>query len=95
MPTRARNRLAPLLAATALLLGCGEPEAEREEVVPLDQLPPAAMKAAKEKLPEITFDTAWKTEEDGRMAFEVRGKTRDGKTRDVKVTADGEVLEVD
>ncbi len=96
MPTPARLRLAPLLAALALLTGCGEEEAEREEVVPLDKLPPAALKAAREKLPDIRFKDAWKTTaDDGREAFEVRGQNERGKTRDVKVTADGQVLEVD
>jgi hypothetical protein len=60
--------------------------------VPIDQLPPAALKAAREKLPGVRFDTAWK--EKGEDAYEIRGKTRGGKIRDAKVTADGRVLEV-
>lgn len=82
-----------LLLAAA---GCGE-ALEPTEMVPLDQVPEAAMKTAQEKLPDVKFDTAWKEheQEDGEEVFEVRGKTANGKTRDIKVTAGGKVLEVD
>jgi hypothetical protein len=84
-----------LLAAPCLLaLGCGcAARREADEVVPIDQLPPAALKAAREKLPGVNFDTAWK--EQGEDAYEIRGKTKGGKIRDVKVTAEGRVFEVD
>ena len=50
------------------------------------------MKSAKAKLPEIKFDSAWKTT-DG--AYEVRGKAKSGKIHDVRVSEAGDVLEVD
>ncbi len=85
-----------LLSATlTLVLGCGEGREHDETVVPIDQLPPAVLKAAQEKLPGVSFDSAWKEEEEGQVAYEVRGKAKDGKIRDAKGTPEGKVLEVD
>lgn len=88
------KRSSILLGACVLALGCGESH-ERDEVVPIDKLPPAALKAAQEKLPGVKFDTAWKEKAEGEETFEIRGKSKDGKVRDAKVTASGKVLEVD
>ena len=60
-------------------------------MVPIDEVPETVMKSAAEKLPDVKFDTAWKEGDD----YEVRGKTKDGKVRDVRVSPDGKVLEVD
>lgn len=89
-------RRTSILAATLLgsVFGCGESH-EHDEVVPIDQVPPAALKAAREKLPGVKFDTAWKEKKEGGDAYEIRGKTKEGKVQDAKVTADGKVLEVD
>jgi hypothetical protein len=85
-----------LMAAAWLLatVGCGE-VGEHVETVPLDQVPAPALKVARETLPEVTFDSAWKEKGEGKDAYEIRGKTKSGKIRDLKVTADGKVLEVD
>lgn len=79
-----------------LASGCGE-ALEPTEMVPIEKLPTPVLKTAQEKLPDVKFDTAWKEheQEDGEEVFEVRGKTSNGKTRDIKVTASGKVLEVD
>ena len=84
------------LPALCLVTGCGE-KLENVEMVPLDKLPEPVMTTAKEKLPGVKFDSAWKEheKEDGEDVFEVRGKTSTGKTRDIKVSASGKVLEVD
>ena len=76
--------------------GCGE-VLEPTEMIPVENLPEPVLKTAKEKLPDVKFDTAWKEheQEDGEEVFEVRGKANGGKTRDIKVTASGKVLEVD
>lgn len=79
--------------ALLFLAGCSAAEQKPDDtVVALEQVPEAAMKAAKEKLPGVTFDTAWKTETG---AYEIRGKDSRGKIRDLQVTESGEVLEVD
>lgn len=83
-----------LLLGLLILTGCGEatPPARHKDVVTLDTLPAAVLKAAQEQHPDVTFETAWKTA-DGH--FEVRGKAKTGKIHDVKVSESGEVLEVD
>ena len=80
---------------TALLLmvavGCqGEPKGE--ENVPLEQVPDPVMKTAKKELPDIEFSQAWKTPNGN---YEVRGKNKNGKTRDIQVKPTGEIVEVD
>ncbi|MGI8982118.1 MAG: hypothetical protein ACR2FY_23045 [Pirellulaceae bacterium] len=74
----------------AVALGCGG--VEKTEMVPMEKVPNPVLTSAKEKLPDVKFDTAWKTK-DGN--FEVRGKTAAGKVRDIQVSPDGKVLEVD
>ena len=86
-----------LLAALILcftVAGCGE-VFEKTEMVPVDKVPEAVMKVAKEKLPGVKFDTAWKEKDGDETVYEVRGKSSDGKTRDIKISPDGSVLEVD
>ncbi len=63
-----------------------------DTVVPLEQVPNAALKAARARLPDIKFDQAWKLP--GRDAYELRGKTNTGKIREVEVTSSGRILEV-
>ncbi len=77
-----------------LATGCGE-IFEETEMVPIDKVPEAVMKVAKEKLPDVKFDTAWTEKEGDTTVYEVRGKSADGKTRDIKISPDGKVLEVD
>ena len=76
--------------------GCGK-SLENVEMVPIEKVPEPVMKVATEKLPGVNFDTAWKEPEqkNGEDVYEVRGKTSNGKTRDIKVTGSGTVLEVD
>ena len=83
-----------ILASAALFLGCSE-AFEKTEMVPIEKVPEQVMKTAKENLPDVKFDSAW-TEKDGSTIFyEVRGKSADGKTRDIRVTPEGKVLEID
>ena len=74
--------------------GCGE-IFEKTEMVELDKVPEPVMEAAKKKLPDVKFETAWTEKKDDKIAYEVRGKDKNGKTRDVKVSPTGEILEVD
>lgn len=88
-------RLCLMITCVCLLtMGCsGHPKVNRDEsVITLDKVPPAALKAAQGKLPDVKFDSVWKVGED---RFEIRGKTPAGKIRDVQVTAAGDILEVD
>ncbi len=53
------------------------------------------MEIARKELPGITFDTAYKLKVDGKDAFEIRGKNKQGKIREVELSATGEVLEIE
>ncbi|HXT58371.1 MAG TPA: hypothetical protein VN699_07045 [Pirellulales bacterium] len=79
-----------------LATGCTK-SLENVEMVPIEKLPEPVVKTANEKLPGVKFDTAWKEAEkvNGEDVYEVRGKASNGKTRDIKVSASGSVLEVD
>jgi predicted small lipoprotein YifL len=81
-----------LVGLSALTLtGCGDKKAQKTPME-LKDVPPDIMKVAKEKLPGVTFDAAWK-ESNGN--FEVRGKTKSGKVREIDVAPDGTVTEID
>ena len=92
------NMMRVVVASVSVLLlalaGCGE-SFEKTEMVPIEKVPEPVMKVAKEKLPGVKFDTAWTEKNGDKTVYEVRGKSADGKTRDIKVSPDGTVLEVD
>jgi uncharacterized lipoprotein NlpE involved in copper resistance len=82
------------LVSILALVGC-ENEPKREETLRVDQLPKAALEGAQKSLPGYKFNRAWKVTKAGKAAFEVQGQNTNGKVRDVCVTSEGEVLEVD
>lgn len=83
-----------VLPLVILAVGC-ESEPESDELVPLEQVPPKVMDAARAELPGYNFDTAYKMKVDGEDAFEVRGKDKRGKVREVEISATGKVLAVE
>lgn len=94
--TRTVSIPAICLAFSLFSVGCGEKERDfHENMIPLDQVPPIVMEAARKALPDVNFQDAWKDKADGQDAFEVRGMTTNGKHRDVKVSVTGKVLELD
>lgn len=85
-----------LLALSLLAMACGcEKVPTADQIVPMEQVPPKVMEAAHKELPGFTFDTAFKMKIDGKEAYEVRGKDKRGKVREVEVSAIGEVLGVE
>jgi hypothetical protein len=88
------RRTSILAAKLVAMFGCGE-HGENDVPMPLDKVPPSVVKVAEGKLPGVKFDSAYKETKDGKDVYELRGKTKEGKIRDVEVTADGKVLEVD
>jgi hypothetical protein len=74
--------------------GCGE-TVERAEGVPLDQMPRDIMKVANKTLPGIKFNLARKIKVNGQEAYEIQGKDRRGKIREVEVSTAGKVLEIE
>ncbi len=79
------------MVVLCVMIGCGEIEPGAKNV-PLEKVPDPVMKVAKEKLPNVTFEQAWTTPKGN---YEVRGKDKNGKVRDIQVKPDGEVVEVD
>ena len=75
-------------------LGSSSPP-ESDEIVPIDQVPAKLMEVARKQLPGYTLDTAYQMKIDGKDAYEVRGKNKQGKTREVEVSAAGEVLAIE
>lgn len=96
MPT-SRARLAQLLAIALVApipFGC-ESRPKADQVVPVAQVPANLMEIARKQLPGVNFDTAYKMQVDGKDAYEIKGKTKEGKTREVEVSVTGEVLEIE
>lgn len=83
-----------LLSCAFMIAGCSE-SFEKTEMIPIDKVPEQVLSVAKEKLPGVKFDSAWTEKEGDKVFYEVRGKSADGKTRDIKVSADGKVMEID
>jgi hypothetical protein len=85
------------IALVFLLLtvcGCGE-SVERMEPVPLDKLPPGAMESAAKAVPGVQFDRARKIKFNGQDAYEIVGKDKRGKVREVEVSPSGEVMAIE
>lgn len=86
-----------LLLMVLLVCGCEKTDTARhQDNLPLDKVPAvamdAALKAAKEKFPDLKFETAWKKPTG---VYELTGKTKSGKIHDVEVTDAGEITEVE
>lgn len=86
--------------ATSLLLlcffGCNKAAFDNKtESIALDQIPASVMEVAQRELPGVKFELAWKFQEQGEDAYEIKGKTAAGKICEVEVSASGKVLEVE
>ena len=68
---------------------------ESDPIVPIEQVPANVLEVARKQLPGYKFDTAYKMKIDGKDAYEIRGKDKRGKVREVEVSATGEVLAVE
>lgn len=88
-PRRATSLACGLLAAACF--GC---QGERQPVKTLriDEVPPALLTTAREKLPGVEFDTVW-LKSNG--TYEIRGRAKNGKIREVDIRPDGTVEEVE
>ena len=88
-----RLPIAPALLSLTLL-GC-ESRPTADQVIPIDQVPANLIEVARKTLPGVTFDTVYKMKVDGQDAYEIKGKTKEGKTREVEVSVAGVVIEVE
>ncbi len=77
-----------------LVCGCGE-GAETLEPVALDKLPSGSMEEATKALPDVKFDRARKIRLNGQDVFEIIGKDKRGKVREVEVSTSGKLIAVE
>ena len=97
------KRFGVLLVFTPLcfLQGCGEhdyPTGMTKQAVKFEDVPENVRAAAKKAIPGVTLNEAWKNlEREGKLhSYEIRGKNAaDGKTREVRVSLTGEILETE
>jgi hypothetical protein len=101
-PTTRRRALGLLLAPLTLLAipACGEPDKPARfarRAVPISEVPEPVMTAAKKALPGVNFDESWKNldAENQLLSFEIRGRSANGKIREVRVGPDGAIIEME
>jgi hypothetical protein len=78
------------LCVLLFVAGCGQ--GPKAEMIPLEKVPENLMTVARDKLPEVTFEQAVKRP-DG--VYEIGGKDSRGKVREIELTEDGEVVEIE
>jgi hypothetical protein len=90
-----------IILMISLVAGCGDPDAPpglRKKVIELDKVPAAAAAAAATTLPGVTLKDAWENVDSrGTLhSYEIRGlNPKTGKIREVRVSPEGKVLEVE
>jgi hypothetical protein len=84
-----------VILAFGFAFGCAGTPPKSDPVVPIEEVPLKVMDVARKRLPGFTFDTVYKMKIEGKDAYEVRGKDKRGKVREVEVSADGEVIAVE
>ena len=81
-----------VLVQVALLLGCGGEAPGKKTTIALKEVPANIMKIARDNLPGVEFDTAWLK---ANGTFEVRGKSKNGKVREIDIRPDGSIEEIE
>jgi hypothetical protein len=82
-------------------VGCGEhdqPPEITKQAVKLDEVPELVRSSATKAIPGVKLNEAWKNLGPGGKlhSYEIRGKNpTDGKTREVRVSLTGEILETE
>jgi phosphopantothenoylcysteine synthetase/decarboxylase len=89
-----RNRFGTSLAALLGLSMLATAARADEEKIPVEKLPPAVAKAAKQKFPGARIHAASKEVEDGATTYEVELKV-EGRSVDLALNADGKILEIE
>lgn len=75
-----------------LAIGCDK-QIENPDPIALDKIPAEVTAIARKELPGVDFEKAWTGKADAETAYEIRGRSKDGKVREVKISASGKVLE--
>ncbi len=89
-----RLMLAAVLASA--VYGCGDDDDDDvgkiKTAIPMDQVPAAVLKAAKDAAPDLTFYAAYDDTFKGQKSIELKGKTKTGKIKELEISPDGKVL---
>jgi len=80
-----------LLTLALLAAGCGGTPPTVQPIA-LESVPENVMKVAREKLPDVKWERA-RRKPNGE--YEVIGKTKAGKVREIDITPDGKVTEIE
>lgn len=78
------------LCVLGAVVGCSE--APKAEFLPIDEVPESLMTIARDKLPGVTFDQAL-IKVNG--IYEISGKDARGKVREIELSPEGEVVEIE
>jgi hypothetical protein len=94
-------KVAAIISVVLGFPGCGDhdqlPEMTKQ-AVKFDEVPETVRTAASKAIPGVKLNEAWKNlERGGKLhSYEIRGKnTANGKTREVRISLTGEVLEME
>jgi len=84
----------------SFLAGCGEEGVTSSTIrskIALKDLPEPIMKAAQKAIPDCEFEDAFENRENGKtlQSYEIRGRNKRGKIREVRVSLTGEILEME
>ena len=85
-------RLFWLFVVLCLISGCGVVRRDPPKRIDLKEVPESIMKIAREKLPDVNFDNALMKPSG---TYEVRGKNKAGKLREIDIRPDGTVEEIE
>jgi uncharacterized membrane protein YkoI len=86
---------AVVVLSLVLVSGCGEERPKPDPIIPIEQVPARVVEEAKKALPGYTFYAVYQMKVDGKNAYEFKGKNKQGKLREVELSATGEVLAIE
>ncbi len=87
-----RHLQAAIIVVAATLLPAGAVLADED--IPIDQLPPAVIKAIEARFPGAKIEEAERDTRDGRPLYEVEIEVN-GDDKELKITPDGQIIDID
>src|SRR5690606_3875873 len=91
-PMDIRHLQAAIIVVAATLLPAGA--ALADEDIPIDQLPPAVIKAIEARFPGAKIEEAERDTRDGRPLYEVEIEVN-GDDKELKITPDGQIIDIE
>lgn len=88
------NRAWIVAGLMTVVVGCTSAP-ESDEIIPIEQVPAPILDVARRELPGYTLDTVYQMKVEGKVAYEIKGKDKRGKVREVEISSTGEVLAIE